>query len=155
MGEAGPALGLDYGTRRIGVAVSDEEGRFAFPAGAIERKGLAQDLAAIRQLVEQRGIRHLVLGLPLHMDGRAGDMAAVVRAFKEHLEAATGLPVELLDERWTTAEAERALRDAGARPGKARRGRARERGDVDAVAACILLRTWLERRRALAGGGAA
>jgi putative Holliday junction resolvase len=153
MGETGPALGLDYGTRRIGVAVSDEEGQFAFPAGVIERRSLAEDLAAIRQIAEQRGIRHVVLGLPLHMDGRAGDMAAAVRAFKEQLQAATGLPVELQDERWTSAEAERAIRDAGGRKGRGRRGRAK--GDVDAVAASILLRTWLERRRALAGGDAA
>jgi putative Holliday junction resolvase len=143
----GPALGLDFGTRRIGLAVSDPEGTFAFPAGAIERTSLRKDLAAIADVIRERGVRCIVLGLPLHMDGRAGDMAQAVRAFAGELEQATGLPVELMDERWTTAEAERALRDAG-RPRRRQR-----RGDVDAVAASILLRTWLDRQRALAGRG--
>ncbi len=140
----GPVLGLDYGTRRIGLAVSDAEGTFAFPAGAIERQGLEKDLAALADVIQERGVRRIVLGLPLHMDGRAGDMAEAVRTFAGHLERATELPVELLDERWTTLQAERALRELGRRR--------RRRGDVDAVAATILLRTWLERQRALAGG---
>ena len=141
----GPVLGLDYGTRRIGLAVSDPEGHFAFPAGALERRGRQKDLAALADVIQERGVRRIVLGLPLHMDGSAGEMAEAVRAFAGHLERATGLPVELLDERWTTSEAERALRESGGR---------RRRGDVDAVAATILLRTWLERRRHDTGGGA-
>ncbi len=139
----GPVLGLDYGTRRIGLAVSDAGGTFAFPAGAIERRGLEKDLAALADVIQERGVRRIVLGLPLHMDGRAGDMAEAVQTFAGHLERATGLPVELLDERWTTLEAERALRELGGR---------RRRGDVDSVAAAILLRTWLERQRVSAGG---
>ena len=148
MESPGPALGLDFGTRRIGLAVSDPDGTFAFPAGTIERRSLAKDLAALADVIRKRGVRRIVLGLPLHMDGRAGDMAEAVRTFALELEQATGLRVELMDERWTTVEAERALRDAG-RP----RGR-RRRGDVDTVAASILLRTWLERQRALGGGDA-
>ena len=146
MDPPGPALGLDFGTRRIGLAVSDPEGIFAFPAGTIERRNLAVDLAALADVIQERGVRRIVLGLPLHMDGRAGDMAEAVRAFARELEQATGLPVELMDERWTTLEAERAVRDAGPPRGR------RRRGDVDAVAASILLRTWLERQRALGGG---
>lgn len=142
----GPVLGLDYGTRRIGLAVSDPEGSFAFPAGAIEREGLEKDLAALCELIEARDVRRVVVGLPLHLDGRAGDMAEAARAFARELEKASGLPVELLDERWTSLEAERALREAGRRRG-------RERGDVDAAAASILLRTWLERERSLGRGG--
>jgi len=149
MDAPGPALSLDFGTRRIGLAVSDAEGRLAFPVGTLERRDLAADLEALRRLVSERGIRHLVLGLPLHMDGRAGDMARVVRDFARRLEGATGLTVELLDERWTTREAERALREIGGR-----RGRRRRRGaDVDSIAATLLLRTWLERRRVAPEGG--
>ena len=142
----GPTLGLDFGTRRIGLAVSDPEGSFAFPAGAIERSGMRKDLAALADVIQERGIRRIVLGLPLHMDGRAGEMAEAVRAFARELEKKTGLPVELFDERWTTLEAQRALRDAGRPSAKQRRG------EVDAVAASILLRTWLERERARTGG---
>jgi putative Holliday junction resolvase len=142
---AGPVLGLDYGTRRIGLAVSDPEGRFAFPAGTLQRRGREKDLAALADVIQERGVRRIVLGLPLHMDGRSGEMAEAVRAFAGHLERATGLPVELLDERWTTREAERALRESGGR---------RRRGNVDAVAATILLRTWLEQQRSRAGDGA-
>jgi putative Holliday junction resolvase len=140
---AGPALGLDYGTRRIGMAVSDEEGIFAFPAGVLERRDLAQDLQALAELIADRGIRRVVVGLPLHMDGRPGEMAEAARAFAQRLERATGLPVALFDERWTTAEAERALREVV--PSREKRRKA-----VDAGAASILLRTWLERERALA-----
>jgi putative Holliday junction resolvase len=144
----GPALGLDFGRRRIGLAVSDAEGIFAFPAGAIERTNHAKDLAALADVIRERGVRCIVLGLPLHLDGRAGEMADAVRAFAGELERVTGLPVELMDERWTTREAERALHEAGRPRGRRRRG---GRGDVDAAAAAILLRTWLERRRARAG----
>ena len=108
MSSPGPALGLDYGTRRIGLAVSDEAGDFAFPAGVIERTRPDKDLAALADVVRERGIRRIVVGLPLHMDGRAGDMAEAARSFAKQVEEATGLPVEMLDERWTSAEAERA-----------------------------------------------
>lgn len=131
-------LGLDYGARRIGLAVSDPEGVFAFPAGVLERRGLEQDLEALRVFARERGVTCIVMGLPLHMDGRRGAGAEAVRAFSEALAEATGLPVELLDERWTTQEAERALRETEPRG-------PRRRQKLDAAAAAILLRTWLER----------
>jgi putative Holliday junction resolvase len=131
-------LGLDYGARRIGLAVSDPQGKFAFPAGVLERQGLEQDLEALRALARERGATRIVMGLPIHMDGHQGPEAEAVRAFSEALAEATGLPVELLDERWTTQEAERALRETEPR------GR-RRRDKLDAAAAAILLRTWLER----------
>jgi putative Holliday junction resolvase len=136
----GPVLGLDYGSRRIGLALSDEDGAFAFPAGVLERRDLERDLAALRALVQERGVTQIVVGLPIHMDGRSGPEAEAARAFAAAVAEATGLDVDLMDERWTTREAERALR--------ATQPRARKRREqVDAAAAAILLRTWLERER--------
>jgi putative Holliday junction resolvase len=136
-------LAIDYGERRLGLAVSDEEGAFAFPAGALERRGLKRDLAALRALAEERGIASVVVGLPLHMDGREGPEARAARAFAAAVGEATELPVETFDERWTTREAERSLQDQGL---VGRRGRARK-DVVDEVAATLLLRAWLARRQ--------
>ncbi|HSJ97484.1 MAG TPA: Holliday junction resolvase RuvX, partial [Myxococcota bacterium] len=104
-------LGLDLGEKRIGLAVSDEDARIAFPAGFMERKGRRRDLAALRALVREREIGGAVVGLPLHMDGRRGPEAAAAEAFARELAAAAAIPVELLDERWTSVAAERALQE--------------------------------------------
>lgn len=133
-------LAVDYGRRRIGLAVSDAEERIALPLETLRSRGEAQDLRALERIARERDVKQLVVGLPVHMDGRKGPEAEAARAFAERLGAALGLPVELLDERWTTLEAERALRETG------RRGR-RQREVVDAVAATFILRTWLERPR--------
>jgi len=133
-------LGIDFGSRRIGLAISDAEERVAFPAGTLESRGRKSDLAAIGELARERGVRRIVVGLPLHMDGRAGVGAEAARAFATALHEALGLPVELLDERWTSREAERVLREAGPR------GRRKKRGATDTLAATLLLRTFLERQ---------
>jgi putative Holliday junction resolvase len=138
-------LGLDLGEKRIGLAVSDEDARIAFPAGFMERKGRRRDLAALCALVRERRIGGAVVGLPLHMDGRRGPEAAAAEAFARELAAAAAIPVELLDERWTSVAAERALQETGRRV-KQRRGR----GEVDAIAATLLLSTHLDRRRNVA-----
>ena len=155
--KTGCVLGIDYGSRRIGLAISDPDRVFAFPAGYLERRGGGQDLAALRELVEARGVIQIVVGLPIHMSGREGPEARAARAFAEALGRETGRSVDLFDERWTSREAERALRDGpqgpAARPRRkaARRPRSQAkpggaRGDIDAAAATLLLRTWLERR---------
>jgi putative Holliday junction resolvase len=134
-------LALDPGLRRIGVALSDPTGTLAQPLLVIDRRG--RDLAhldRIADLVKEHDVRHVVVGLPLHMDGRAGPEAEAARRLGEAVAARTGLPVEFVDERWTTREAERTLRALGSR---GRRLRAR----ADAVAAALVLRTWLDRRR--------
>jgi putative Holliday junction resolvase len=135
-------LGLDLGEKRIGLAVSDEEARIAFPAGFIERKGRRTDLAVLTALVRERGVGSAVVGLPLHMDGRRGPEAEAAERFARELAEAAGIPVVLLDERWTSVAAERALQETGRRV-KQRRGR----GEVDAIAATLLLSTHLERER--------
>jgi putative Holliday junction resolvase len=142
MAAYGPVLGLDYGSRRIGLAVSDLEGQFAFPAGHLERKGLKSDLEALRRLIEERGVTRVVVGLPIHMNGRTGPEADAARAFGAALARETGCKVDMLDERWTTLEARRRLRETRRRP---------RPGELDAAAATLLLQTFLERERAVAG----
>ncbi len=131
-------LGLDLGRRRIGLALSDPKGVIALPAGALRRRDLASDLESLRALAVEREVERIVVGLPIHMNGRLGAEAEAAQAFARALAEATGLPVDTLDERWTTLEAERALRATGR---KARR----RREVVDSVAAAILLRTYLAR----------
>ena len=134
----GRVLGIDLGERRIGLAISDEEGRFAFPAGFHERRDLPGDLEALRSVAASRGAVRIVVGLPLLLDGREGTGARAAREFADALRRATSLPVELVDERLTTREAERALAEA---PRKTRRGRKQV---IDAMAATLLLRGWLD-----------
>lgn len=135
-------LGLDLGEKRIGLAVSDEDARIAFPAGVLVRKSERQDFAALRKLVEERDIGRAVVGLPLHMSGRAGPQAEAARAFAATLAEKAGIPVDTLDERWTSVAAERSLRETGRRTIE-RHGK----GVVDEVAATLLLGAYLERLR--------
>jgi len=135
----GPVLGLDLGARRIGLALSDETARIAFPVGHLERSGLEKDLAALRELVRERSVRRVVVGLPRLLSGREGVGAEAARKFAAALAETIALPVDLEDERLTTVEAERALREAPA----SRRRRRKE--IVDSMAATLLLRTYLER----------
>ena len=95
-------LGLDLGTKRIGVALSDAGGEFAFPNSTLERKGLERDLAALCELCREREVERVVVGLPIHMDGRVGPEAKAAQTFAGRLAEAARLPVDTLDERWTT-----------------------------------------------------
>jgi putative holliday junction resolvase len=135
-------MALDYGERRIGIAVSDPDGIFAQPLVSLDRRKLVgQKLwAKLAELVRELDVKRFVLGLPLHMDGRRGEEAATVEAFGRRLSERTGLPVELLDERWTTLEAQRSMREMGVRD-------ARKSGQLDATAAAMLLRAYLDRQR--------
>ena len=135
-------LGVDLGSKRIGLAVSDAEGRLAFPAGVVQSRGRKRDLEAIRKLIRERGVERAVVGIPLHLDGRRGPEAENAAGFARDLARIAGIPVETLDERWTSLEAERLLRtmDTGQRALRERKGA------VDEVAASILLRTYLELR---------
>lgn len=134
-------LGIDLGSRRIGLALSDPDATIAMPLQVLERRGTKQDLAALAALVGEHAVERIVVGLPIHMDGRRGPEAEAAERFAASLGAATKIEVDLIDERWTTVEATRALREMG-QVGK--RGRRRKQ-HVDAVAASLLLRTYLER----------
>ena len=133
-------VGLDFGERRIGVAVSDPRGVAARPLRVIERSatgGLAADIGRIREIVEARKVERLVVGLPLNMDGSAGPAARRARRFANQLARETGLEVMLQDERLSTTQAERSLLFADA-------SRARRRELRDAVAAALILQAYLD-----------
>jgi putative Holliday junction resolvase len=142
-------LGIDLGSKRIGLAVSDSEAKLAFPAGVLASRGRKRDLSALCEMIRERQIERAVVGVPLHMNGRRGPEAENAIRFAADLAKSAGIPVETLDERWTSVEAERSLREsaAGSRAIKQRRGA------VDEVAAAILLRTYLELSRAQVGRG--
>lgn len=136
---SGRLLGIDYGTKRIGIALTDPEGRLAVPWGAVRRR---DDRSAVRQiaaLAEREGVTAFVVGEPRRLDGTRGEMAERVGRFVERLARTTGLPVETIDESLTSVEAERKLRDSGVDPASAP-----ER--IDALAAQILLQEALDRR---------
>ena len=135
---AARALGIDLGERRIGVAVSDAEGRVATPLTVIERTGSAKrDHRQIAELVAEYEVAVVVVGLPLSLDGSTGPAARGAEHEAQQLEAALGIPVLTHDERLTTVIAEQALAESGL-SGKARRKR------VDMVAASIILQGWLD-----------
>lgn len=137
-------LGIDYGSERIGLAVSDPAGVLALPAGHLVRTHRAADLAALRDWATGREIDQIVIGLPLHMDGRPGREAEAVLSFAEELRATTSLPIDTIDERWTSQQAERDLRTV--QPKRSRRRKRSAKGEVDTAAATLILRTWLERQ---------
>lgn len=134
----GRALGIDLGERRIGVAVSDAEGRVATPLTVIERSGSRnRDHQRISDLAVEYEAGVVVVGLPLSLDGSTGPAAQAAEHEVEELTAALAVPVLTHDERFTTAIAERALAESGL-SGKARRQR------VDMVAASVILQSWLD-----------
>jgi putative Holliday junction resolvase len=139
MSTHGPILGVDLGEKRIGLAVSDSAGSIAFPAGFIVSRDRPKDVAALCEVVEERGIVRIVVGLPIHLDGRASPGSQAARSFADALAEAVGVPVDLLDERWTSQAAELSLSES-------KGGRKKRREAVDAVAATLLLRTYLERQ---------
>jgi putative Holliday junction resolvase len=132
-------LGLDLGDARIGVAVSDDDRRMAVPLGTIHT-GAPADLKAVAKLVDEHAATAVVVGLPLSMSGARGSAAAKADAFADALRSILAVPVELQDERLSTVEAERGLRDAGVT------GRER-RNVVDRTAATVILQAWLDATR--------
>lgn len=144
----GRVLGVDLGTRRIGLALSDPLGVMASPLAVIERRGdVAADHRAILEAAREAEADRIVVGLPLSLSGRAGPAArAAATEVAALADAAGGLPVETYDERLTTVTAERALAAGGVR------GQARRRV-VDKVAAAVMLQAWLDGRpgRGLSG----
>ena len=135
------ALGLDLGARRIGVAISDSDGRVATPIGTIDRasKDRAADHQAIAGLVAEWGATVVTVGVPLSLDGSVGPAAASVLAEVAELAEVLPVPVETVDERFTTVSAEAQLRAGGVR------GRDR-RKVIDQAAATVLLQAWLDRQ---------
>jgi putative Holliday junction resolvase len=140
------ALGIDLGTKTLGLALSDEGRTIAQPLETLRRVGPRKDVRAVARLAAERGVSHLVIGDPRNMDGSPGALAEEVRRFAESLRQEAGLPVDLWDERLTTVAAERALLEGGVRGPKRRRV-------VDQVAAALILQGWLDHRAAQSGRG--
>ena len=134
-------MGLDLGTRTIGIAISDELGITAQPVTTLRRRTVASDLAQLKDLAEVHQVERWVVGLPLHMNGTEGPEAARARQFGAALERASGRPVEFFDERLTTKSAERVLLEADM-------SRRKRRQLIDRLAAVIILQGWLDGRGA-------
>ena len=134
------AVGIDLGEKRIGVAISDSGGSLATPYEVVARTGSRdEDHRRIKAIVEEVEAEILVVGLPLSLDGTEGKAAQGARQEAEAIGQTISVPIELHDERLTTVEAERILKEQGL-------GAAERRNVVDKVAAAILLQAWMEGR---------
>lgn len=135
--DRGRLLGVDYGSKRVGLAISDVRQSLASPLIVIQRQGQLQELAAIKRITREHEVAGLVVGLPVHMSGDEGGKAAEARAYGTALSERLGLPVRYWDERFTSAAAEVAMRTADLSP-------KRRRQLIDKVAAQILLQAYLD-----------
>lgn len=133
------SLGIDFGTKRIGLALSDPEGRVAVPLLTVMRRDDRSASREIAAIVRREGVERLVLGEPVGLDGTRGEAAERARRFGERLAELTGLPLEMVNESLTSVEAAERLRAAGVDP-------RRNPGRLDAVAAQILLQEALDRQ---------
>lgn len=145
-------LALDYGRTKIGLALADSQARIAEPFSTLERVNRNQDMRRLRDLARDHQVKQIVVGLPLRLDGTLGEMAEEASRFAQRLHKQLGLPVELVDERLTSWEAERILEEElGRRITHVETGDRRKRitrasdgkYTVDAVAAMVILREYL------------
>lgn len=139
--DGGALLGLDLGTRTIGIALCDASWQFATPGKTLERGKFGRDREALAALIADRGVRGIVIGLPRNMDGSEGPRAQSSRAYARNLAEAFALPVLLWDERLSTASAERAM--IGQDMSRAKRAE-----KIDSHAAAVILQAAID---ALAG----
>jgi putative Holliday junction resolvase len=130
-------LGLDYGTRRVGAALSDPGRTIAFPVEVYVLSGEVRDARHYREIVDENEVERIVIGLPLHTSGREGPLAALARGFGDWLTATTGRPVVYFDERYSSVEAEQRLLDAGLK-------REKRKALRDQLAAQIVLQGYLD-----------
>jgi putative Holliday junction resolvase len=151
----GVILAIDYGLKRLGLALSDEHGMTSRPFATWTRVNRRRDLARLRDLVRKHAVRRIVVGLPLHLDGTPSEMSEEARAFAARVARALGIRVEMMDERLSSWEAEQALAAtrsmATTRRGRTHRSRSRRGAPLDDVAAAVILRDYLDRARAQAG----
>jgi len=153
---SGRVLALDVGERRIGLAISDPDGRVAVPLETLERRDEDADLHALADLVQREDVQVVVVGLPLSLDGSVGPQAERIQGFARRLAEAVARPLEMWDERLSTVAAERALAPPGASgrrerrrtgTGERRRPPERRQGARDALAATLILQAYLDSRR--------
>jgi putative holliday junction resolvase len=148
-------LGIDYGRSRIGLAVSEAVTALARPLETLERINRNEDIRRLREIVRNHNVKQIVVGLPLRLDGTRGDMAEEAARFAERVRKQLGVPVAMVDERLTSWEAERLLDEQAGRTlhldhkrGRGKRKQARVRASVDAIAAAVILKEYLERQAA-------
>ena len=137
----GRILAMDLGKRRIGMAVSDELGITAQGLPTLARTRIREDLDALAKLVAEKNVQMIVMGNPLHMSGRESRQAEYTREFAERLRERTGIPIEFWDERLTSVEAGRVLRESGI-------GIEKRAAAVDKLSAVLLLESYLDFRNA-------
>src|ERR1700676_5593644 len=147
----GVILGIDYGQKRLGLALSDEQGLTSRPFAIWTRINRRRDLARLRELVRQHAVRRIVIGLPLHLDGTQSEMSAETKAFASRVEKALGIPVEMVDERLSSWEAKQTVQ-ANKSSAAPRRGAGRKRHTtLDDVAAAVILRDFLAQAHSAPG----
>lgn len=139
-------LGLDYGLRRIGVALTDPTRTIASPLTTLSRRaGKRPPWPEIQRIIQESEVTEIVIGLPLTLEGAEGEWAAEVRAFGAEVERRFSLPVHWVDERLTSVQAEQAVRGIGLK-----RSDREQKERIDAAAAALLLRAFLDRSRSAA-----
>ena len=135
-------LGIDFGERRVGLALSDPTATIAQPLPTLTRRaGKRAPVAAIAEVIQQNEVEQVVIGLPLNLAGDETDWTRTVREFGGKLGERARIPVEYLDERLTSVQAERAVRSLGLK-----RSEREQKHRIDAAAAVLLLQTFLDRR---------
>ncbi len=137
---------IDYGLKRVGLAISDDLGMFAHPVPAIEANGINKQAEAVVAKLKELGAERVLVGLPKNMDGTEGSSARDARVFAEKLKAAFAGDVRLVDERLSTVEASRKLREGGVSAKKQRQG-----GRIDSGAAVVILQGHLDAAPPMSG----
>ncbi|MCK4267489.1 MAG: Holliday junction resolvase RuvX [Actinomycetia bacterium] len=132
-------MGIDYGSKRLGVAISDSSATLAQPVTVVERSKIANDLMALAKLAKDYDVEEIVVGYPLSLTGVAGKQAAIVDSFIKKLEVEFALPVAKYDERLSSKEADVWLKQMGVRGKKARK-------KIDSVAAALILQSYMDRK---------
>ena len=140
-------LSVDYGRARIGLAIATEAARLARPLATLERVNRNEDMRRLRELARAEGVTQIVVGLPLNMDGTRGEMAEEAERFAQRARKQIGVPVEMVDERLTSWEAERLLEEEFGRTyhdeSDKKKKVASDKPTVDSVAAAVILREYL------------
>ena len=134
------ALGLDIGSKRVGIAGCDGTGLIATGITTLVRSSFDRDVACLQELVRSRGVKILVAGLPYSMNGELGNQARQVQKYARRIAEALELPLEYVDERLTSVEAEELIQAQGMSP-------SRNKGSIDRKAAALILQRWLDMRR--------
>jgi len=146
-------LGVDYGRSRVGLAIADAEARLAQPLGTLERINRNEDMRRLREMVREHCVKQIVVGLPLRLDGSQSEMAEEATRFADRLRKQIGVPVEMMDERLTSWEAERLLEETQGRilhkvsaTGK-KSHKDQGKISVDAMAAAVILKEYLDQQQ--------